>query len=109
MCCALCSEDKIHFAVQSVLFVCHRRSDFRGVDIFLQRCTVELCFDALCAEVTGQWSRSGSKDYDQWLAPRHDYIMSTRHALSKSADVCLTQMYTDQNRERRDGVSGSFL
>ena len=62
-----------------------------------------LCLDAPCAEVTGQWLRSGSKDYDQWLAPRHDYIMSTRHALNSSGDMCLVQMC----RERWE--SGSFL
>ena len=37
-------------------------------------------------EFTGQWLSSGSKDYDQLLAPRHDYIiwsmiMPTRQAL----------------------------
>ena len=55
-------------------------------------CIMHCALDATCAEVTGQWSRSGSKDYDQWLAPRHDYIMSTRHALNNTGDMCLTQM-----------------
>ena len=56
-------------------------------------CNVHCALDATsCAEVTGQWSVSGSKDYDQWLAPRLDYIMSTRHALNNTGDMCLTQM-----------------
>ena len=112
---ALCIECILHCAVKikfcsakcTFFFVCHTCSDCRGVDTFLQRRTVELCFDARCAEDSGRGN--GSKDYDQWLAPRHDYIMSTRHALNKSADMCLTQMYMDQYRESRDGVSGSFL
>ena len=66
---------------------------------FLVAHTLKLCLDAWCAEVTGQWSPGGSKDYDHWLAPRHDYIMSTRHALDNTVDMCLTQMYMDQYRE----------